>query len=445
MEQFRSKHKQTQSEWEAEMSKKVLEFVRSELYMDLRFLDIALGTLVYRADENIRSFATDGTYLYFSTEQVLRVFQSNPKYLDRAYLHSVLHCIFFHLWIGGKRDREKWNLACDIAVEYTIDQMDKPSTRRILSWQRQTVYEELKQLKSGISAAVIYRYLSGRKPAELIALQKEFYTDDHRYWPKEEQKNAEIQKMGTGYDDWVAGLDRIGTIGVYDEASQKKLDEITGCTEHKELGSSSDGKYKYYLSTNKDADEKLTKELEKIKTDITEMTPYQNISVFDQPQDTSVNPEDVKSVGKFETTGIDGKTYTEKVFSDYDLTLVNVFTTWCSPCVKEIPELQELYKEMKEKGVGVAGVVLDTTDEKGNQDEEAVKKAGILQEKTKAKYPFLIPDTTMMNGRLQGISAFPETFFVDKDGNIVGDTYTGSHTLDEWKEIVEKELKNVSK
>lgn len=266
-------------------------------------------------------------------------------------------------------------------------------------------------------------------------------------WSKmtEEQKNAEIQKMGTGYDDWVAGLDRIGTIGVYDEASQKKLDEITGCTEHKELGSSSDGKYKYYLSTNKDADEKLTKELEKIKTDITEMTPYQNISVFDQPQDTSVNPEDVKSVGKFETTGIDGKTYTEKVFSDYDLTLVNVFTTWCSPCVKEIPELQELYKEMKEKGVGVAGVVLDTTDEKGNQDEEAVKKAGILQEKTKAEYPFLMPDTTMMNGRLQGISAFPETFFVDKDGNIVGDTYTGSHTLDEWKEIVEKELKNVSK
>lgn len=266
-------------------------------------------------------------------------------------------------------------------------------------------------------------------------------------WSKmtEEQKNAEIQKMGTGYDDWVAGLDRIGTIGVYDEASQKKLDEITGCTEHKELGSSSDGKYKYYLSTNKDADEKLTKELEKIKTDITEMTPYQNISVFDQPQDTSVNPEDVKSVGKFETTGIDGKTYTEKVFSDYDLTLVNIFTTWCSPCVKEIPELQELYKEMKEKGVGVAGVVLDTTDDKGNQDEEAVKKAGILQEKTKAEYPFLIPDATMMNGRLQGISAFPETFFVDKDGNIVGDTYTGSHTLDEWKEIVEKELKNVSK
>ena len=198
------------------------------------------------------------------------------------------------------------------------------------------------------------------------------------------------------------------------------------------------GNTKYYLSTNKDADEKLTKELEKIKTDITEMAPYQNISVFDQPQDTSVNPENVKSVGKFETTGIDGKTYTEKVFSDYDLTLVNIFTTWCSPCVKEIPELQELYKEMKDKGVGVAGVVLDTTDEKGNQDEEAVKKLAFFR---KNKSRVSVPDTGYYYDERPsagGISAFPETFFVDKDGNIVGDTYTGSHTLDEWKEIVEK-------
>ena len=188
MEQFRSKHKQTQSEWEAEMSKKVLEFVRSELYMDLRFLDIALGTLVYRADENIRSFATDGTYLYFSTEQVLRVFQSNPKYLDRAYLHSVLHCIFFHLWIGGKRDREKWNLACDIVVEQTIDGMDKPCTRRALSFLRQQTYEALKG-EGRISAAVVYRWLRGKSMEELLALNHEFYTDDHRFW-KEETGNG---------------------------------------------------------------------------------------------------------------------------------------------------------------------------------------------------------------------------------------------------------------
>ena len=261
----------------------------------------------------------------------------------------------------------------------------------------------------------------------------------------EEQKEEEVDKLGTAYEDWCNSLGKIGVIGVYDEDSQKKLDEITGCTEHKEIGSSSDGKYKYYLSTNKDAEESLKKEVEEIDVTLTEMTPPQQLSAFDQPQDTSSNAENSTTVGKFETKGIDGKDYTEKVFSDYDLTLVNIFTTWCSPCVNEIPELEKLCEEMKEKGVGVVGVVLDTVGDDGKQDEETVKKAGVLQDKTKASYPFLIPDSTMMNGRLNGISAFPETFFVDKEGNIVGETYSGSHTLDEWKEIVEKELENVSK
>ena len=260
----------------------------------------------------------------------------------------------------------------------------------------------------------------------------------------EEQKEAEVDKLGTAYDDWCKSLAKIGVIGIYDEDSEKKLDELTGCTEHKEIGSSSDGKYKYYLSTNKDADESLKKEVEKIDVTLTEMTPFQQLSAFDQPQETS-NAGDSTNVGKIETKGVDGKDYTEKVFSDYDLTLVNIFTTWCSPCVNEIPELEKLYEEMKEKGVGVVGVVLDTVGDDGKQDDAAVKKAGVLQEKTKASYPFLIPDSTMMNGRLNGISAFPETFFVDKDGNIVGETYSGSHSLDEWKEIVEKELANVSK
>ena len=124
------------------------------------------------------------------------------------------------------------------------------------------------------------------------------------------------------------------------------------------------------------------------------------------------------------------KTIQKKVFSDYDLTLVNVFTTWCSPCVNEIPELEKLYEEMKEKGVGVVGVVLDTVSDDAKQNEDTVKKAGVLQEKTKASYPFLVPDPTMMNGRLNGISAFPETFFVDKERkycrrNIFRKPYTG--------------------
>lgn len=283
----------------------------------------------------------------------------------------------------------------------------------------------------------------------IAMLTKEDWTDDgdaikYAYFSwctmTEEQKNAEVDKIGTGYDEWMDSLAKVGVLGMYDKESQEKLDEITGCTDHKELGSSSDGRLKYYLSINKDADETLRNEIEKIDVNITDMTPFRWISVFETPQATDNTTEDTSSVGSFETTGIGGDTYTEKVFSDYDLTLVNIFTTWCSPCVNEIPELEKLYQEMKDSGIGVVGVVLDTVDADGNQDEDTVKKAEILREKTKASYPFLIPDSTMMNGRLNGVAAFPETFFVDKNGNIVGETYTGSHSLGEWEDIVKKEF-----
>ena len=305
----------------------------------------------------------------------------------------------------------------------------------------------------GLKLSSLPKELTDKMTDQTVAMVSNEDWDDEVTAPKygylawcemtEEQRDAEVEKVGTGYDEWLAGLSRIGVIGMYDADSEKNLDKITGCTEHKELGTSSDGNYKYYLSLNKDADKTLKKAVSEIKTTFTDMAPFQQISVFEQPQDTS--GKDVTSVGDFQSKGIDGETYTKDVFSKYDLTLVNIFTTWCSPCVNEIPELEKLYEEMKEKGVGVVGVVLDTVGEDGKEDKDAVKKAEVLQKKTKASYPFLIPDSTMMNGRLNGINAFPETFFVDKNGNIVGETYSGSHDLKEWKEIVEKELANVSK
>lgn len=195
-------HIQTQAEWEEEMSQKVLLFVRNELYMDLRFFDIALGALKPKADDRLSAFATDGSYLYYSGEQLLRVFQNNAAYLNRAYLHTVLHCIFSHLWICGKREAGLWNLACDIAVEYSIDRMDKPSTRRILSWQRQQMYARFQKEDTGISAAIIYRILKEKEAEELRLLQKEFYTDDHSFWPKQEEERAKKEMAVQNKKRW---------------------------------------------------------------------------------------------------------------------------------------------------------------------------------------------------------------------------------------------------
>lgn len=152
---------------------------------------------------------------------------------------------------------------------------------------------------------------------------------------------------------------------------------------------------------------------------------------------------DSKSVGKFTTQDINGKAYTQDIFKDYDLTMVNVFATWCSPCVAEMPDLEKLHQMMADKGVNVVGIVLDVLDTNAEIVQEDLERAQLLVEQTGVTYPVLLPDPSYMNGHLTGIDALPLTFFVDSNGNIVGESYCGSGGLEDWMEVVEQELSNL--
>lgn len=160
-------------------------------------------------------------------------------------------------------------------------------------------------------------------------------------------------------------------------------------------------------------------------------------------EQTTQSPSD--SIGAFTTTDIFGTTYTHDIFADYDLTLINIFATWCGPCVNEIPYLEGLYEEYRDKGVNIIGFVLDTADGKGNPIESAVEQAKTLADSTGATYPFLLPDATWLDGRLAEVTAVPTTIFVDRNGNVVGETYVGSRNLKQWKTIIEEELANLKR
>lgn len=269
----------------------------------------------------------------------------------------------------------------------------------------------------------------------------------------EEQKNAEVAKMGDGYEKWQESLERIGTIGMFEKSlSEEEIGKITKCDSHTKLGESKDGIYSYYLSVNSTADAETIEELKQTRVEITEKKERpENGFVLSEKSDlentmafSADSQNAVTDLSNLKTKDIDGKEFSGKDFADYDLTMVNVFATWCSPCVQEIPDLAEIQKEMKDKRVNIVGVVTDTVDQTG-ENQEALEKAKLIRERSKAEYPFLIPDKSNFNGRLSGIQAFPETFFVDKKGQIVGETYSGSHNKKAWLEIIEKELAKVKR
>lgn len=181
-------HAETQTEWESRMFQKILSYLRDELCIDLPYLERALSVLVPEGKENVQAFATEGIHLYYPPAHYLKVFEENELFLRRAYLHTVLHCLYAHLWQRGDREENRWNLACDIAVEAIIDGLSTKTTRRLLSWLRQQYYDKMRE-KKVISAAGIYELLTEETPARLTALSLEFYTDDHALWGKKNGKS----------------------------------------------------------------------------------------------------------------------------------------------------------------------------------------------------------------------------------------------------------------
>ena len=176
-----------QRDWEKEKAIHILELVRSELYMDMPHFLTALNTLMFKEDERVSVCATNGVYFYYNPLKVIELFQKNSIFLNRAYLHSILHCLYSHIWLRKNRIEFIWNVACDIVVEYTLDSMHKKSVSRILSYARKDVYHQIEKL-DGLSCITVYEWLCTRD--DIQNLYYEFVVDDHASWPKEKDEKT---------------------------------------------------------------------------------------------------------------------------------------------------------------------------------------------------------------------------------------------------------------
>ena len=241
---------------------------------------------------------------------------------------------------------------------------------------------------------------------------------------------------GDEFNTWIAQATLVGGVGVYKQDMYNKdaIAELTSCQTNIEVGKSDDDKYVYYISFNSSESnyDELLKETTVLVKEMTKMPA--NTYVLSAPKSTAT------TIGQFTAKNILGKEVTQEVFKDYDLTLVNIFTTWCGPCIAEIPHLAEIQQELADKKVNVLGIVMDIND-KGYVNEDKLAKAKAIATQTKANYHFIMPDDNLKQGKLKGIAAYPETFFVDSEGNIVGQTYVGAKSKEEWLAIIEKELK----
>ena len=161
-------------------------------------------------------------------------------------------------------------------------------------------------------------------------------------------------------------------------------------------------------------------------------------------QETGQDAGEEKSgvLSSFTATDLEDNEVSQEILADYDLTLVNVWATFCGPCLREMPSLGELAAEYQPQGVNIIGIVSDTLTSEGELDEDQVDLARDLVEETKAEYTHLLPSQDLF-GLLGQIYAVPTTFFVDSEGNQVGDTYIQSMSKEELSELIESHLAQV--
>lgn len=138
----------------------------------------------------------------------------------------------------------------------------------------------------------------------------------------------------------------------------------------------------------------------------------------------------------FEAQDLSGNVVSSDIFSDAKLTMVNVWATYCNPCLNEMPELGELAGEYDSGEFRIIGIVSDVQEGAG---EDGVELARALVEETGADYPHLLLNESLYYSLLTGVSAVPTTFFIDEDGKVL-DTVIGARDKEGWKERIDELL-----
>ena len=163
---------------------------------------------------------------------------------------------------------------------------------------------------------------------------------------------------------------------------------------------------------------------------------FETSAASQQQAAASSQGEQAGILSSFSTTSLDGSDLDQSMLEGYSLTMVNVWATYCKPCLSEMPDLGELADEYRDEGVQIVGLVSDVLNSDGSFSQEQLDTARDIVAETGADYPHLLPSQDLY-GLLSQIYAVPTTFFVDSEGRQVGSAYLSAKEKDEWAEIIE--------
>ncbi len=181
------------------LAEEILKLARDRIVVNLRFLDSALLQLKPQSIRFLGGIQTDGRNLFYDPVFVLKAYEKEPNYITRSYLHTLLHCLFFHNFQYDKLNQVYWDLACDMAVEHMIlDMALSQSSLEIDDELKRYLAEYQKEAKK-LTAEKLYRNFLLNEPSEgrLYELTRLFRRDAHERW-----LSIGVEEMEISFAQW---------------------------------------------------------------------------------------------------------------------------------------------------------------------------------------------------------------------------------------------------
>lgn len=183
---------------------KIFEVSANEIYLSMRYFHLAFHSLIPTPDWNTETIGCDGFRIYYKPEYVMGLYESGPVFVNRVYLHMILHCMFKHVIKRGKREQNLWNLACDIVVESVLDSFTYRCVHLPVHGKRRNLYQKIKKEYQVFTAERVYEWLLRQNLSfeHYMEWSMEFRRDDHSFWElPENQKENRIQNFQNKWQD----------------------------------------------------------------------------------------------------------------------------------------------------------------------------------------------------------------------------------------------------
>lgn len=186
--------------------KAILIHSRNEIYVSMRFMDIALSMLGYEMNLSTKTIGVDGMKILYNPRHLIDLFRDDEILVNRAYMHMLLHGLFGHAYFRNGRNEEYWSLSCDIAVASLLDGMSSKAVAGVTPDFREAVYTGLKKEIRVLNAESVYRVLWNTpiSPQQFDMLKEAFIVDDHQFWEnkKDEEDKEEEKQQNQDRDAW---------------------------------------------------------------------------------------------------------------------------------------------------------------------------------------------------------------------------------------------------